>query len=400
MEPIVTENNVANTPNFNNSITELEKFIEAQRSNLYRVQHDTQSLEELKRQAGAYPGVVLRDIISKQDALKFSNAALGLVTNVPEVDWTLLEADDLKPVAQTRPSEIGSSRVDKMRKHISDFHEALAQLPPLSMELLDNDGDVEERGKKRRRVEPTYRVPATPKSSGLRLPHLTYDSVGLQPSSSAGFPQSPEVGLPSTSSPGTTGHQSPVRPPDMASQLYGGHSDSRRRAWVPKGVSDDTPTRHESPSPISPTTLDTPPTPTQPAETSPVALAMEDSEELPDAGESQSTFKQNWSLAEQHTLERLLVEIPSTVKFRWVRISEAMGGARTPRQVASRVQKYYEKMRKLGVAVNSAEMGGGGRGGSKATQTLDTPPSMRTRGPSTRGKPKTGPKYTKSGRRR
>jgi hypothetical protein len=77
-----------------------------------------------------------------------------------------------------------------------------------------------------------------------------------------------------------------------------------------------------------------------------------------------------------------------------------MGGTRTPRQVASRVQKYYEKMKKLGVAVDSADMGGGGRGGSKATQDLGTPSSIRTKGPSTRGKPKTGPQYTKSGRRR
>ncbi|CAE6466297.1 hypothetical protein ACGC1H_006337 [Rhizoctonia solani] len=401
MEPIVAENDVANNPNFNDSITELEKFIEAQRRDLCKLQRGTQSLEELKRQATAHPEVVFRDIITgEQDALKFSNAALELVANIPQVDWTLLEADDLKPIAHTYPSETGSSRVDKMRKHISDFHEALAQLPPLPIELLDNDGDVEERGKRRRRVEPTYRAPVTPTSSGLRLPHLTYDSVRLQSLPLAGFPQSTDVELPSTSSSATAGSRNSVRPYDTASQLYRDHSNSQRRSWVPKEVGDHTPARHESTSPISPTTLDTPPTPTQPAETSPAALTMEESEELPDAGESRSTFKQNWTLAEQHALERLLVEIPSTVKFRWVRISEAMGGTRTPRQVASRVQKYYEKMKKLGVAINSAEMGGGGRGGSKATQTLETPPSMRTRGPSTRGKPKTGPQYTKSGRRR
>ena len=41
--------------------------------------------------------------------------------------------------------------------------------------------------------------------------------------------------------------------------------------------------------------------------------------------------------------------------FRWAKISKAMGGRRTARQVASRVQKYFEKLRRFGV-----EVGGGG----------------------------------------
>ncbi|CAE6387569.1 unnamed protein product [Rhizoctonia solani] len=386
------------TSNIDNSIAELEKFIQTQRSTLGEIQQGTRSLEELKRWAVAEPEAVLRDIIAgRHNTLKFSSAALGLAVNAPEIDWTLLEADDLKPVIPTRPPETGSSRVDEMRSHISNFRQVLAQLPPLPTELLDDDRDTEERGKKRRRVDSTCRVPVTPASSSLRLPQLadSYDNIRSQPSPLVRIPQFPEVPRQSTSSSGTTSSRNPTKLPNAMPQLYKDPLNSRQT----KEGSDDTPIPHESPSPISPTTQGTPPTPIQPVEAS-VTFAMEESTELLDAGESQSTFKQSWSLAEQHTLERLLVEIPSTVKFRWVRISEAMGGTRTPRQVASRVQKYYEKMKKLGVTVNSAEMGGGGRGGSKATQNLDTPPSMRTRGPSTRGKPKTGPQYTKSGRRR
>ncbi len=87
------------------------------------------------------------------------------------------------------------------------------------------------------------------------------------------------------------------------------------------------------------------------------------------------TYKQAWSMDEQHLLEQLLEEIPDgeknrfasfyssqtssyhmlhrllTFQFRWVKISQAMGGRRTPRQVASRVQKYFEKLKKFGVAV-------------------------------------------------
>ena len=40
--------------------------------------------------------------------------------------------------------------------------------------------------------------------------------------------------------------------------------------------------------------------------------------------------------------------------LRWSKISKAMGGRRTPRQVASRVQKYFEKLKLFGVKVEQA----------------------------------------------
>lgn len=80
------------------------------------------------------------------------------------------------------------------------------------------------------------------------------------------------------------------------------------------------------------------------------------------------TFNLPWSLSEQHLLEKLLSEIPAGEKQRyallavfanhfklknahrrWAKISKAMSGKRTPRQVASRVQKYFEKLKKFGV---------------------------------------------------
>jgi hypothetical protein len=63
------------------------------------------------------------------------------------------------------------------------------------------------------------------------------------------------------------------------------------------------------------------------------------------------TYKQAWSVSEQHLLERLLSEIPDGEKNRWSKISKSMGGRRTPRQVASRVQKYFEKLKLFGVNV-------------------------------------------------
>ncbi|KAF9531130.1 hypothetical protein CPB83DRAFT_849373 [Crepidotus variabilis] len=61
------------------------------------------------------------------------------------------------------------------------------------------------------------------------------------------------------------------------------------------------------------------------------------------------TYKQAWSMEEQNLLEQLLEKIPEGEKNRWQKISKAMGGLRTPRQVASRVQKYFEKLKKYGV---------------------------------------------------
>ncbi|KAG0699396.1 hypothetical protein DFH29DRAFT_1002001 [Suillus ampliporus] len=63
------------------------------------------------------------------------------------------------------------------------------------------------------------------------------------------------------------------------------------------------------------------------------------------------TYKQAWSVSEQHLLERLLEEIPDGERNRWAKISQAMGGRRTPRQVASRVQKYFEKLKRFGLGV-------------------------------------------------
>ncbi|KAH8827122.1 hypothetical protein DL96DRAFT_1605609 [Flagelloscypha sp. PMI_526] len=68
------------------------------------------------------------------------------------------------------------------------------------------------------------------------------------------------------------------------------------------------------------------------------------------SGPKSETYKQAWSESEQNLLERLLDEIPPSEKNRWQRISIAMNGRRTPRQVASRVQKYFQKLAQYGIA--------------------------------------------------
>ncbi|KAH0831352.1 hypothetical protein J3R83DRAFT_14014 [Lanmaoa asiatica] len=86
----------------------------------------------------------------------------------------------------------------------------------------------------------------------------------------------------------------------------------------------------------------------------PMAEPLSLSEVNADTDKNRSdTYKQAWSISEQHLLERLLEEIPDGERNRWAKISQAMGGRRTPRQVASRVQKYFEKLKRFGVGVDN-----------------------------------------------
>ncbi|EIW79774.1 hypothetical protein CONPUDRAFT_155170 [Coniophora puteana RWD-64-598 SS2] len=71
------------------------------------------------------------------------------------------------------------------------------------------------------------------------------------------------------------------------------------------------------------------------------------------------TYKVKWTDSEQHLLERLMEEIPDGEKNRWAKISQAMGGRRTARQVASRVQKYFEKLKLYGVGMGAGQEGAG-----------------------------------------
>ncbi|XP_075228788.1 ada2a-containing complex component 1 isoform X2 [Lycorma delicatula] len=64
------------------------------------------------------------------------------------------------------------------------------------------------------------------------------------------------------------------------------------------------------------------------------------------------TFNQLWTEEEQARLEELLVEYPPEriENRRWAKIAKALGN-RTPKQVCSRVQKYFLKLRKAGLVV-------------------------------------------------
>lgn len=106
-------------------------------------------------------------------------------------------------------------------------------------------------------------------------------------------------------------------------------------------------------------------------------ILVEESAPSAKAKPKSETYKQAWSVSEQHLLERLLEEIPEgeknrsvrliccrdfsqpcliiSLNCRWQKISQAMSGRRTPRQVASRVQKYFEKLKQFGIEVGGSK---------------------------------------------
>ncbi|KYQ59240.1 ZZ-type zinc finger-containing protein 3 [Trachymyrmex zeteki] len=64
------------------------------------------------------------------------------------------------------------------------------------------------------------------------------------------------------------------------------------------------------------------------------------------------TFNQLWTVEEQRRLEELLVEYPpeEVEMRRWTKIANALGN-RTPKQVSSRVQKYFIKLLRAGLPI-------------------------------------------------
>ncbi|XP_049786153.1 ZZ-type zinc finger-containing protein 3 [Schistocerca cancellata] len=64
------------------------------------------------------------------------------------------------------------------------------------------------------------------------------------------------------------------------------------------------------------------------------------------------TFNKLWSHEEQHRLEELLVKYPSEENEtnRWRKIAAELG-TRTPKQVCSRVQKYFLKLQRAGLPI-------------------------------------------------
>ncbi|KAI0827467.1 hypothetical protein BC628DRAFT_183959 [Trametes gibbosa] len=382
------------------SLEALENFIQSQKTLLARTNADIERLMDLRRDVEATPPQSLNALSEKisSPAFKLSEQADAMPPLPEGIDWSLFGGADPAPFknmaatargaysARNTPPKAPLKPASELRKLVTQTRASILdpvlsafRLPAELALLSDDDGpDPEEQRRVRERekireLKKRRIVGDTDISSfaglGLRRPVATQgvfirqdqedesaevdisaDNVGrtrLSTSEAAYMEVDSSLNSPSkTSSP---------RP--VSSTLPSSRTVSARERKLCRKAQDDTKassTRTKN---------------TGKAKATPVSQAevRGDSPE-PSAeplrgknGKAKSeTYKQAWSVSEQHLLERLLEEIPDGEKNRWAKISKAMNGRRTARQVASRVQKYYEKLKRFGVEIGSSKAGGGG----------------------------------------
>ncbi|KAH9903507.1 hypothetical protein C8Q73DRAFT_832277 [Cubamyces lactineus] len=377
----------------------LEKFIQSQKALLERTHVDIERLKELRKDVEQNPPTSLDELSAKLNSPSFRlSEQLDAMPPLPrEIDWSLFGGADpvpFKNMAATAREAYESRNVPPKTplNPPSDLRKLVAQtrmtvldpvlkafrLPDELALLSDDEPDPEElrrarerekiRELKKRRIEGDADAPVFA-GLGLRRPALTQgvfirrdqedesaevdismDDEGAHPSSAISEDAPMAVDTPSEA----------FSPTVASSSLPPVHADS--------GARERRPTRKAKVDPrASSTRASTGTTKAQPKSKAKVkAEVVVDSPE-PSAepprdknGKAKSeTYKQAWSVSEQHLLERLLEEIPDGEKNRWAKISKAMNGRRTARQVASRVQKYYEKLKRFGVEVGSSSKASG-----------------------------------------
>ncbi|KAH9848521.1 hypothetical protein C2E23DRAFT_843288 [Lenzites betulinus] len=372
----------------------LENFIQSQKTLLERTNADIARLMELRRDVEANPPHSLESLGEKlsSPAFKLSEQADAMPPLPEGIDWSLFSGSDPAPFKNmaTAAREAYSSRNNPPKaplKPPSDLRKLVAQTRatlldpvlsafrlPAELALLsdDDEPDPEEQRRarerekirelKKRRIE--GEADTSPFAGlGLRRPAATQGVFIRQDQED----ESAEVDISLDNHGRTRRSTSEAVPMEV---------DSPANASSPLPVSSALPAaragsvRERKPSRKaqaeskagSARIKDT-----GKAKAQPKTKVREDSPEPPAEpprdknGKAKSeTYKQAWSVSEQHLLERLLEEIPEGEKNRWAKISKAMNGRRTARQVASRVQKYYEKLKRFGVEVGSSKAGGGG----------------------------------------
>ncbi|OBZ77117.1 ZZ-type zinc finger-containing protein 3 [Grifola frondosa] len=377
----------------------LQTFIQSQKALLERTQSDIERLKELRREVENHPEDALERLSDKLNAssLKLSEQ-LDYMPPVPkEVDWSVYKSADPAPFKalaassrqtyemRNQPSTTQRSELSELQKLVKDARASMLlpvfnSLGPLEPASSDDESDLPDREElhrarerekikelKKRRIDSDA---AASVFSGLRRPRASQGvfirrdqedesadvdiSCGDQTADGEGEPSMPgsgsevvpmDVDTPPTSvaSPASAMSGLPAVLPEKAAR-------ERRptRAAPPRVVALTAPSgrgasRVKLPAKREPETAEVP-------VASPAIAVVSQTDKT---GKPRSeTYKQAWSVSEQHLLERLLEEIPDGEKNRWAKISKAMNGRRTARQVASRVQKYYEKLKRFGVELS------------------------------------------------
>ncbi|KAI0356971.1 hypothetical protein OH77DRAFT_1423237 [Trametes cingulata] len=377
----------------------LEKFIQSQKTLLERTNADIERLKELRRDVEAHPPKSIEELSEQLNDPSFRlSEQLDAMPPIPQdIDWSLFAGADPSPfksmavtaretyASRNTPPKAPINPMRDLRKLVAETRASLLdpvlssfRLPEELALLSDDEPDPEElrrarerekiRELKKRRIEGDASAPVFA-GLGLRRPAVTQAvfirqdqedesaevdiSMEDEMAVSGEAPEDPgdsksevvpmEVDAPPRVSP------LPSRPP-KPTKAAAAPAQERRSSRRARADAEETTSRAKSTSKAK-----------AKAQSKPAVQTREDSPEPAEPprdknGKAKSeTYKQAWSVSEQHLLERLLEEIPEGEKNRWAKISKAMNGRRTARQVASRVQKYYEKLKRYGVEVGGSK---------------------------------------------
>ncbi|KAI0701853.1 hypothetical protein BC835DRAFT_1411335 [Cytidiella melzeri] len=359
----------------------LSTFINSQKALLQRAQTDIARLKQLRHEIASRPAESCDyQSFKNQFASHKLSERTDIVMAVPkELDWSAFASCDPTPFkaleASTRlehkqrkePSTTQTTPLSPLQRLVMDARASIIEpvlnaYPPLSSDEEEDPPDPEElrRIREREKIRELKRRKVHGGSglyglSGLGLRKVDTEAVFVREDQED---ESAEVDI---------GFES------VAVGTSGAAASSARDF---KGVVNTPPTSVASPPPATawveekpistinqPNRARRPPRKAEPTSQHPQASSSKkvidptaDAEpKLNKKGKPRpDTYKQAWSVEEQHLLERLLEEIPEGAKNRWAQISKAMNGKRTPRQVASRVQKYYEKLKRYGLEVGGS----------------------------------------------
>ncbi|KAJ7439495.1 hypothetical protein FB451DRAFT_147462 [Mycena latifolia] len=368
----------------------LASFIEQQRALLARTQSDLEALRRLKTETVADVGS-LADQLSGS-AFRLSEQA-DCESKVPEgIDWGLFAQKDPKPLqhlAQTArtthaqrhtPSATQRSELSDLQKFVKEarrtildpvlavFGEKDEEPAPGTLDAVPTSPkDLKKRALDECGALATPRMPPRgPSGLFTRRPRVKIDvDVDTTASTTAIDSESNRGALSSTTSPLCRSPPSPtslpmalakpVRTRRISTKLQHQNLDrseplvtrSRRKSSTAAHTVKQEPKPEPEPEPMLPPSPPPPPSPAPAAEDAPRTVLGK--RQRKSSTKKTDTYKVVWSASEQNLLERLLEEIPQSDPRRYQKISIAMNGRRTPRQVSSRVQKYLQKLKKFGI---------------------------------------------------
>jgi len=330
-----------------NTFQALDTYIQSQKALLARTQSDLVRLRRIRDQTVAHPfhsfDEKLNDIVLPLDQPDISAEVQD------KIDWDLFRCQDPTPLrafatdlrathhARSQPSMKQQSALSSAQQLVRTARRTIIEPVLASFELSSDSSDEEQ--------QPSLAEREQIRSIHLRKSRLTVRASGVHILRNM-QDESKDVDIATDGEPLTPKHNSVI-----TSLLH--------CPTEPAAVSNP---RMRSPRLSRPRR----PLPTRPHAAKAKQRALETGQlSEPDSASPElsiskkekprsETYKQAWSVSEQHLLERLLAEIPDGEKNRWSKISKAMGGRRTPRQVASRVQKYFEKLKLFGVNVGRA----------------------------------------------